>query len=77
MRKKNPTRNPCPSRLVQTEVKCLALSYKTAYLSGMSRIIRSDYRGVTKCIAKVVSFNFTIEPKFSRQKIAFITEEIA
>lgn len=43
----------------------------------MSRTIRSDYRGVTKCIAKVVSINFTIEPKFSRQKIAFITEEIA
>lgn len=29
--------------LDQTDVKYLALFYKTAYLSAMSRLIRSDY----------------------------------
>lgn len=55
----------CPSCLVQTEVKYLpALFSKTVYFLGMSRLIRSDYRGGTECIAKVFSINFTVLPQF-------------
>lgn len=53
--------------LDQTDVKYLALFYKTAYLSAMS--IRSDYRAVTECIAKAFSiFRFNQSKMHSEQK---------
>lgn len=55
--------------LDQTDVKYLALFYKTAYLSAMSRLIRSDYRAVTECIAKAFSiFRFNDKKMHSEQK---------
>lgn len=52
--------------LDQTDVKYLALFYKTAYLSAMS--IRSDYRAVTECIAKAFSI-FRFNQSFLDQKM--------
>lgn len=57
--------------LDQTDVKYLALFYKTAYLSAMSRLIRSDYRAVTECIAfSIFRFNqsFLDKKMHSEQK---------
>lgn len=54
----------------QTDVKYmyLALFYKTAYLSAMSRLIRSDYRAVTECIAKAFSI-FRFNQSFLDKKM--------
>lgn len=52
----------------QTDIKYLALFYKTAYLSAMSRLIRSDYRAVTECIAKAFSI-FRFNQSFLDKKM--------
>lgn len=54
----------------QTDIKYmyLALFYKTAYLSAMSRLIRSDY---TELLQNALPRPLVFLDKFSRQKNAF------